>query len=236
MLLALRAMMVPIALAYFFYRSAWALLPLSGLGVLYYRMLLANTRKKQKEQLEVQFKDCILSVAASLKAGYAVENAFLESMEDMRLLYGEHSGICKELEIVRRGLAINIALEELLEDMALRSDNQEIIQFSQVFAIAKKSGGNLSATIRNAADLIGSRIDARQEMRALLGGRYMEQNLMRLIPFLILVYVGISYPHYFDVLYHNALGIGIMTACLFLYVAAYWISERIWNGMMGGLM
>lgn len=72
----------------------------------------------------------------SLKAGYAVENAFLESREDIRMLYGERSVMYCELELIRRGMILNITLEELVEDLAERSGCDEIRQFSAVLSVA----------------------------------------------------------------------------------------------------
>ena len=44
-----------------------------------------------REELASQFRECILSVATLLQAGYSVENAFLECRQDMALMYGEES-------------------------------------------------------------------------------------------------------------------------------------------------
>ena len=214
-------------LAGFFYRSIWAIFPLTVVGVFFFKMEYDSMVKRCREDLNRQFKECILSVAASLKAGYAVENAFVESRSDMKMLYGEDSFIYEELETIRRGLVINLTLEELLDDLAVRSGSDDILQFSQVFAIAKKSGGNLSEIIQTTAVMIGRRIDAKQEIVTLLSGRQMEQNIMKLMPFGILLYIGSSYPGYFDMLYHNWQGIAIMTACLALYLAAYVLGDKI---------
>lgn len=45
-----------------------------------------RTEGEKRWELTVQFKECLLAVANSLRTGYAVENAFLESREDIRLL------------------------------------------------------------------------------------------------------------------------------------------------------
>lgn len=216
-----------IFLAYFFYRSFWAVIPLLPVGGAYIVLSKHRRSDKCKEELKVQFKECILSVSAALRAGYAVENAFLESREDMRLLFGENSMIYQELELIRRGLIINVTLEELLTDFAMRSNCEEIIQFAEIFSIAKRSGGSIPEIIRSSADLIGQKIDAGQEMQTLLRGRQMEQNIMKLMPFGILLYIGFSYPGYFDALYHNLRGMGIMTLCLIVYLGAYALGEYI---------
>ncbi|MBE5865667.1 MAG: hypothetical protein E7292_05550 [Lachnospiraceae bacterium] len=222
-----KSVLVVALLAYFFYRSVWAMLPLSVIGVLFFRMESERRIETTREELIGEFKECILSVAASLKAGYAVENAFVESRNDMRLLYGEESVIYAELEHIRRGMVINITLEELLSDLAVRSGSDDIVQFAQVFAIAKKSGGRLPDIIQTTAEMIGRRIDARQEIRTLLSGRQMEQNIMKLMPFGILFYIGSSYQGYFDSFYHNLQGVAIMTVCLVVYVAAYVLGDKI---------
>ena len=135
--------------------------------------------------------------------------------------------IYQELELIRRGLVINITLEELLEDLAERSDSEEIRQFAQIFAIAKRSGGNLAEVFRTTTEIIGQRIDARQELGAMLSGRQMEQNVMKCMPFGILLYIGSSHPGYFDGLYHNWQGVAIMTGCMVLYLGAYVLGDKI---------
>ncbi len=214
-------------LSYFFYQSFLMMLPMSIVGVGYFQMLKQKKQESCKEELTLQFKECILSVAASLKAGYAIENAFLESRFDMELLYGRDSLIYQELELIRRGLVMNITLEEQLFSLADRSDSEEIAQFAMVFSVAKRNGGNLSEIITTSSEVIGQRLDARQEMRTMLSGRQMEQNVMKLMPFAVLGYISASYPGYFDMLYHNWQGAMIMTGCLAIYLAAYALGEKI---------
>lgn len=214
-------------LALFFYRSIWAVFPLSVVGYLFARMEMRKRVNRIKKDLTLQFKECILSVSASLKAGYAVENAFLESRGDMKMLFGEDSYIYHELELIRRGLVINITLEEQLADLAERSGSEEIMQFASVFTIAKRSGGSLPEIIRDSAELISQRIDAGQEMHTILSGKCMEQNIMKCMPFAVILYIGISSPGYFDGLYGNIQGVAVMTMCLVIYLAAYVMGEKI---------
>lgn len=214
-------------LAFFFYRSLLAAIPLSVIGVFYFRRQKEKKAKHCREELTGQFKECILAVLASLRAGYAVENAFLESREDMRMLYGEESLIYQELELIRRGLVLNITLEEMLTDLAERSGSEEIAQFARIFSIAKRSGGNLTEIFRTTTEIIGQRWDARQELSILLSGRKMEQKIMKVMPFGILLYIGTSHPGYFDTLYHNWQGAAIMTGCLLLYAGACRMSDKI---------
>lgn len=222
---------VPLFLACFFYRSLWAAVILSPVGVAFFFKICRNKAKKQSEELAKQFRECILAVSASLQAGYSVENGFLECEQDMALMYGRDSLICREIRLIRRGLHINISLEELLKDFGERSGCEEIVQFAEVFSIAKRNGGNLAEIITASSELIGRKIELRGEMEALLGGKRMELAIMQLMPFAILLYVNGGNPGYFDSLYHNPSGIAVMTACLAVYLAAYAAGEAVMNHM-----
>ena len=232
-----QAVGITLFFAWFFYRFLLASILISPLGWLWIRHVKKQKGEKRRQELTEQFKECILSVSASLQAGYAVENAFLESREDMRNLYGEVSMIYEELEIIRRGLVVNVALEELLLDFGARSGCEEILQFAQMFSIAKRGGGSLSEMIRTSANLISQRIEARQEVQTMLTGRRMEQNVMRLMPFGMTTYISMTYTGYFQPLYHELSGVGVMTLCLALYLLAFLLGERIfqniWSQMEG---
>ena len=218
--------------AYFFYRSFFALIPLSAVGVSAFGMIKRQKLEKAREELAGQFRECILAVAVSLQSGYSVENAFLECRQDMALMYGEEAPICQELKLIKRGLDINISLEGLLADMARRSGCGEVAQFAQIFALAKRNGGNMAEIIRNSANQIGRQIELRQEIQMLLGGKKMELTIMKVMPFGILLYIDMGNPGYFDSLYHNFLGIAVMTGCLGLYLGAYFLWEHVMKGIM----
>ena len=192
--------------------------------------------KRARNELAAQFRECILSVVSALQAGYSVENAFLESEKDMELMYGKFSLIGGELKFVRRGLQINLTLEELLEDIAVRSGSREIREFAQIFALAKRNGGNMTEIIKNSAGQIGKRIELRQEVQVLLGGRQMEFMIMKLMPFGILLYVGIGNPGYFEPLYHNLTGGAVMTGCLAVYLGAYFLGETVMDRIEAQLL
>ncbi len=225
---------IMLVLSYLFYRSAWAMLPMVLPGYWFLRKEIHAGITRTREELKIQFKECILAVTGSLKGGRSVENAFLECTEDMRRLFGKKALIVRELEVIRSGLLLHIPLEEMLADLGKRSCDEDITQFAEIFEIARKSGGNISAIMQDTAKQIGSRIDARLEAGAILGGRQLEQMIMRLMPLGILLYIECTTPGYFDSLYHNFQGVLIMTGCLAVYLAAYGIGEHIMTGIKEG--
>lgn len=226
-ILAVQCVCLVIVLCWFFYRSVWACLPLSMLGIWYGKNRQVRIAQEDRRNLLLQFCDMTQSAASAMKAGYSVENAFLESYVDMCMMYGESSMICQELNVLRRGLIMNITLEELLTDFGQRSHVPQIREFASVFSIARKSGGNMAEIIRSTADVIHRLVETREEIQTQTAARRMERNIMNVMPFAILAYVDAGNKGYFDSLYHNLTGVAIMTVCLIVYLTAYFLSARI---------
>ena len=202
--------------AFFFYRSMWALPPMSLVGWLYLKRSRHRRRHRQNRQVLMQFKECIEAVAASMRAGYAVENAFLDSIADIRSMFGEGCVMEQELQLLRQGLYNNVTLEVLLTEMGQRCALEEMQEFAGVSGWA-----------------VSRRLAVEEETETLLSARKLEQRVMNAMPFLIVWYVEVSNPGYFDILYGNPAGVALMTGCMGVYLAAYLLSERIFDKAFG---
>lgn len=214
-------------LAYFFYRSIWAVLVLAPVIFFYRKEKQKKCIIKRKMTIEAQFKDTLLSVQTNLQAGYCVENAFLESRTYIINLYGENSDMAKELSRIRRGLSNGNTLEHLLLDLGKQYPESALEEFASIYTIACKTGGGWNEVITKIITGINQRIEIKQEIEILIHGKKVESRIMCLIPFFILLYMNLTSKGYFDILYHNAVGIIIMTFCLAGYVFAFLLSEKI---------
>lgn len=187
------------------------------------QMLAAKTR----EVLTLEFKDYILALSASLKAGYSAENALIAAGRDLFCMYGEESMMVAECRKMEKNLKNNQLAEVLLTEFAERSGQEEIRDFAAIFVIAKRSGGGMGAIIKNTADIISEKIEVKREIQLLYASKRMEQNIMNVVPIAMIGYVRMTTPDYFQVLYHNVFGIVIMSMCLAVYAAAYLLSCKI---------
>lgn len=220
---------IMLVIAAFFYRSIWAVPLLLPVGFLYRKERIKSLISKNQKEMAVQFKEAILAVSANQKAGYSVENAFRQCYEDMIMLYGRDSPICKELYTLLAGLNNNLILEKLLYDMGRKSGVEDISEFAEVFAAAKRNGGNMTEIIERSATVIEDKVETEKEIHILISARQLEQKIMNLVPFGILLYIGVTSKGFFDVLYYNPLGILIMTVCLAVYIGAVLLSAKIVN-------
>ena len=213
--------------AYLFYRSFIAfLLFLPGVW-LYMKKQRGVLMEKRKSEVALQFREAIMAVSASLGAGYSVENAFIEASKDLGTLFGKDAPIVLEFKNIAGRLGANETLEVILEDLAARSGAADIRDFADVFVTAKRTGGDLVSIIRKSASHIGDKIEVRRDIETLMSAKKMEQKVMNVIPFFIILYVSLNSPGFLDSLYHNLIGILVMTGCLLAYGGALLLAEKI---------
>ena len=156
-----------------------------------------------------------------------MENAFRKTYFEMIKLHGENSDIVKEFYTILKGLENNITLESLLRDFAERCDVEAIVDFTDIFVVGKRSGGNLRDMITASCNAISERVEMQREFRVLLSSKQFEMRVMSFVPFGILLYIGSTSKGFFDCLYHNPAGIALMTFLLMIYLTAYLWGTKI---------
>ena len=214
-------------IAWLFYQSMIAMLLLLPLPFVYCRYRTGMDREHYRKVVSSQFRELLNCVNNALRAGDSPENAFREGYREVRYEYGEFAPVTVEMERVTGGLDNRIPLETLLEEFADRAGTEEIREFAEVFRIAKRGGGNMTEILARTSALIEERMDVENEIRIMLGNRQLEQRIMDLTPFMIIFYIGVTSPGFFDVLYHNPEGAAFMTLCLAAYFGALLLSEKI---------
>lgn len=214
-------------LAGLFYRSVAAgFIGILGLPFFFHYKRRHKIRKR-KRMLSVQFKDCLMSVAGAMRAGYSMENAFRESERDLISQYGADADMVVEIQSMANRLDCNASIESLLEDLAIRSRIEDVANFSSIIGFAKRSGGNYIGILTNSVGQIADKIEIQATIDTLLAARHLEQRIMNVVPLFILAFINLTSGEFLASLYHNAVGICMMTGCLAVYIATYLWSERI---------
>ncbi|MFT4004463.1 MAG: type II secretion system F family protein [Lacrimispora sp.] len=213
--------------SYIFYRSAAAFLFFIPLGIFFPLMKKKEHKEKRLEQLNLEFKEGILLLSSFLSAGYSVENAFSSSARELAILYGEEGLISKEFRHIESQIRMNRSVEQALSEFAGRSGLDDVKNFAEVFAAAKRSGGELVSIISHTADVIRDKVQVRQEILTMTASKQFEQKIMNMIPFFIVLYIDMTSPGFFHIMYTTWIGRILMTICMALYVTAFFIAKRI---------
>ncbi len=183
--------------------------------------------EKQRIELTLQFKSMIEAVATGLSAGYSLERTFVEARSDLLLIYSKEAIIIKEVDGIISGLQMNVPVEQLLQTFGKRSGIDDITNFANVVAVAKKSGGNLVRIIQKTVNRISDKLAVEEEINTMIASKKYEEKIMMAMPYGIIFYLRITDGGYFDVLYHNLLGVIIMTVFLMVIQLADMWAKKI---------
>lgn len=213
--------------AFLFYRSVWAMLAGFVLIPLYVKRRSIQWMRERHQRLQRQFISGMQIVSGSLAAGYSMENAWRNAEQDLIRLYGHEAEFCVEMRRMNQKLAMNEQLEQVLFEFASDSGVEDIYNFAEIFRYVKRSGGNMAEIIRGTIERMQEKADILAEIENAVASRKMEQRMMNLLLPGVLLFVTISSPSYSGKLYHNALGILVMSVCLVGYIFCFWWSERL---------
>lgn len=191
------------------------------------RHLGEKREAKKRGEGEIQFKDFLHSLSASIHAGYAVENALRESYQELSELYGKNARIPRELSHMLHQMRLNRSVEEVLEEFGERCGLEDAKSFAAIFRTARRSSGNLAAIMQNTAETIGKKLETQREIRSLVQEKRYEQNIMNLMPLAMLLYLRMGNGELMELLYTSLAGRLVMSICLVVYAAAYGIAEKI---------
>ena len=214
-------------IAMLFFRSRLAALLFSPGLPLFLKMRKKDLLEQRRLEMLRQFTTGMQLVNASLQAGYAIENAWKEALNELRKIYEPDSFIVTEFRYIILQTSLNVPIEGLLLDLGRRSHVDDVRNFAEVFQTAKRTGGDLMSIIRNTVSAIQSKNETRQEIEANITGKVSEQRIMCIVPLALIGYITITSPGFLDPCYHNPAGIFIMTISLIVYVIAFFIGKRI---------
>ena len=197
--------------SYVFYRSVVVFLILMPVGACYPLYRRSNLKKERARRLELQFKEGIQVLSSFLSAGYSLENGLTLSIKELEILFGRREMITEEFRILSDGIRMNRPAEELFMDFGRRSGVEDVDNFAQVLSAAKRR----------------DKVQVKEEIHTMLASRIFEQRIMNLIPFLIVLYIDLTSPGFFSVMYGTWMGRSVMTMCLAAYAGALVLAGKI---------
>lgn len=222
-----QALLLTAFLDYLFYASVWVMAAAPAVIGFYLKRKREQLGRRRRKRIGGQFRDMLGSLCVALRAGYSMENALGECRKDLEKLYGREAELAEELRYMQGQLAVSVPVERLLQELGERTGVEDIESFAGVYAIAKRTGGNLEKVLRSAAGRLHDKMEVAVEIEASLAAKRMEQRVMGLMPCAIILYLRLLSPGFLDPLYGNPAGAAAMTFCLAVYAAALRVGERI---------
>lgn len=202
-----------------------------SLGSFWYpRYKIIELVKRRQQELNLQFRDCLYSLASALNVGLALENAFKAAYKDLQVIYcDDNIHILRELMLINRRLEINEPIEFCLADLAERSGLEDIRSFVDTVIICKRCGGNLVEVTKSSSNIIRDKIDICNEIKVSLSRQKYEQKILNIMPVVFIGLMKFGGGGYMDPLYSSFKGYLLMTAALMILGSSYIISQKIFN-------
>lgn len=211
----------------------------SLLLLLYVPVALWQRRKEslrqKKWELNLAFKDALVCLENSLAVGYSPESSVRESVKNLEQLHGREHEICREFRVMVKQMDLGTGMEEVFLDFGRRTDLADIKQLADIFAVVKRTGGNLSQVLRQTGSVLQDKIELKRELRTTIAAKEMEFQIMCAVPYGILLYLKLCAPAMSNALYHNTFGILFMWGVLGAHLGLKLIGERIIRGEIGKL-
>jgi len=195
-------------------------------GKLFVPMRVKSIIEKRKKELNHQFRDMLEALTTSLGAGKNVNDSFLGVYDDLKIQYEADAFILKELEVIISGIHNNVAIEDVLEDFGIRSDNEDIQSFANVFKISYRKGGNIKDIIRNTYSILSDKMEISEDIETLVSSNKLEQNIMIVMPIALIGVIKMMSPE-FAANFVTPTGIISTTISIVIFVVAYFIGKAV---------
>lgn len=210
-----------------FYNSFMAMIPGSFLIVLYMKERKRILARKRMRRMREDLKEFFHILVAAMQTGRSMENAFLQGSRDLSEYLGKETEVVIEMKKICAGVSVGEPLEKLLLDLSARSHLEELEYFAEVFCVARNSGGNLIAIMKNTIRMLQEKMDVADEIDTVITENQLEFYLMSVIPLGIIVYLRIGAATLIEQLYGNVRGMIVMTICLMVYGGCYLYGKRL---------
>lgn len=215
------------AIAWVFYNSIFGAVIFPIVVYLNTKRMRADSGEKFSCKLENEYREMFVSVTGALQTGYSIEKAFAESAVSLSLLYGEKSVLLPHIKELNTKVRLRMPVEQAFEELSAKFDSEDLADFSQIFKVGKRLGGDYVTNIRDTTRRISERVEVRQEIRTAIAQQQLELKVMMAMPLGILAYMKLSAPEFLTPSYGNAAGIMIMTVCLAVYAGCIALGKKI---------
>ena len=208
----------------------YGLMPISvGAGLVVGVIMMPKYRQmkidKQKSTIKNQFKSLLESLTFSLSAGKTVIDSFIGAKEDLLIQYSEDDYIVKEIQNIIVGLNNNFNIEDMLFDLAERSESEDIKNFANVFDTCYRKGGQIKEVILSTYNLINDKMEISMEIESMVASSKMEQNMMTVMPVIFVFLLNTMGAEITGK--GTPLGYISTTIALVLFVIAHFVGKKV---------
>jgi tight adherence protein B len=186
-------------------------------------VVLENRRSKRQDAFLTALPDTLQLMAGSLRAGYGV-------LQAIDTIAKETSGpTSEEFSRVLTEARLGMPIEDALEALADRIDNEDLRWVVLAINIQREVGGNLAELLDVVSAVLREREMLRRQIKVLSAEGKLSAIILILLPIFLAVYLVLMRPEYVGVLVTSGLlGYMMIGGAVFLMaVGVFWIRNLI---------
>lgn len=180
------------------------------LFVLISRKVFATFHARRSTALFNQLPDALSTIVRCVRVGIPVQEAFRIIATDMQ------PPISVEFGRLADRIALGVAVEQALPDLAERSGLPEFHFFASALALQARTGGGLAQTLETLAEVIRKRVTAKARGYALASEARTSALILGALPIISGIGLFLLKPHYMMLLFTTPLGRKLFGAAVLL--------------------
>jgi tight adherence protein B len=185
------------------------------------------SERRRREYL-VQFKDFLFIAATSIGAGRSMKDAIREAIPRLVDIYDEDAILIRELNCVYHRISHGNEDDlDVLMDLALLSNQEDVVDFVTIYASCKVTGASLIRAMNQAAMVIIDKMTIEREIKELIRRKEQEGLIILASPILVILFLNLAAPDYIAPLYETIRGRIIMTGVIASTIGVYELIQRI---------
>ena len=177
---------------------SWAVLPLAW--VMFSRMFFNRVENKRRSALLWQFPDALAMIVRSIRVGVPV----IDAVRNVSL--AAPSPTAGEFNRLVDQIAVGTPLDEAVTELAARTGLAEYRFFATALSLQTQTGGTLSETLENLADVIRKRAALKARGHAMTAEARTSSSILAMLPIVTGVMLYVLNPTYIMMLFTDATG------------------------------
>ena len=177
---------------------SWAVLPIAW--IVFSRMFFKSVENKRRSKLLWQFPDALAMIVRSIRVGVPV----IDAVRNVSL--SAPSPTAGEFNRMVEQIAVGTPLDEAVTELAQRTGLAEYRFFATALSLQTQTGGTLSETLENLADVIRKRAALKARGHAMTAEARTSSAILAMLPIVTGVMLYFLNPNYIMMLFTDPTG------------------------------
>ena len=230
-LLAYLAFAAGIGAIFFIYYRSWIVAVIGGflLAIPQEKNYAGSVMRKRQNRLRLQFKEFleVISISVSGGSGRSLENAVIDSLRELRMVFNEEADIVREIAlIVCEYEQAGIPMKESFEELGERSEIDDIISFAAIYKTIEGNTSDFGYIISQTRDIIKDKAEITLEIETSITSAKSEAYMMLILPLILVVMMSCMGSGFLDTLFTTVIGRLSATVGVVCTFASYVIAVR----------